>query len=1196
MAVCRECGGENPVSSRYCVQCGHPLPQTCVICGAELPAGARFCPACGRALTPPPAEGERKLVTVLFSDIVGSTSLGEKVDPERWRSLLDAYFSAMTEVIRGWGGTVEKFIGDAIVAIFGVPTAREDDPERALRAALGMLDRLTALNRDLEASHGLSLEMRIGVNTGEVLASASAGPDDRMVSGDAANVAARLQTEAEPNGILVGERTYLATRGAFSFGEPSRLELKGRSGVVTAYRVVRIIGEPRRGVEGLRARMVGRDAELRLLTSLFDEVIATGRPRLVTIIAPAGVGKSRLVREFAQGLGRQRPDARFLRGRCLAAGQGVTYWALAEILWAACAISLDDSVEVLGDKLRAAAGGVLFAAGAGRQETDRTIFALATSVGIRLPDNPLARASPEAVMDELARAWPRFASALAAAGPTVLLVEDLHWAGDALVEMLERIVTRSSGPLLVVATARPEAVVAHPRLGGGAEEFSTITLRALTEAQSQQLLAALLPRSEIDAEVRADILARAEGNPFFLEEMLQHLIDEGALVLRDDRWFQRVATVGASLPDSLHALLAARIDALPATQKRVLQEAAVVGRVFWPDPLARNLAAGELASSLRELERRGLILVRPTSTLAGQAEYSFKHMLLRDVAYGSVPKIRRARAHAEVATWIEAMAGDRRDEFAELLAYHYQAAAVGDGAELAWPDAVAREPVRAKAFGSLVRAGAVARQRGAVRKAIELHTGALSLAATTDERRHAYEEIGDDHESVLHGEDAVASYRDALMLAAEVEARIRLLTKIGWLMASSPGAFRQSPDGAALEELIFQAQTIAPDEVSRGLVLALRAMAARLWRGSEPFGQGFVEDPVPVHERIEAAGAALEIGRRHGDLDLIRKASEALELLYGITGRYRELSQMMETALDNIDEVPSRIGQADVLRSAATVTMQVEGRFKEGLALAHRSYALSRGSSAHHIMHATHALIFGLYHLGRWQELIPVVQEHVTAFREDPAVVCRFVRDGPVIGAIACSQMGDRARAIELAALVGDPRDDRDNASAAQAMLAIELGDSTSALEIAMPRARLRNMFGPSHAVAAVEALAVLRDWTRLAELLPAVRRQVEGNALLGPICDRAEALMMVDREMLDDGLALMRSALRGFETLSVPFEVARVNECMAEMVGPGTATGHLNAALAGYERVRAVPSADRIRGMLARSSAASPPRQRAGT
>src|SRR6267143_1386611 len=936
---------------------------------------------------------ERKLVTVLFADAIGSTSLADRLDPERLRTVLDAYFDDMAAAVDAWGGTVEKFIGDAVMAVFGVPAVREDDAQRALNAALEMMERLVSLNVELQSRHGVSLQMRVGVNTGEVVTGASGDGSQRLVSGEPVNVAARLQAEAEPDSVLVGERTYLAARHAFLFSDPIELTLKGKQERVVARRVLGPALEPARGVPGLTSPLVGRSAELQALWSQLDEVLETGRPRLVTILGPAGVGKSRLVQEFVAGVRTRQPKARILRGRCLAAGHGITYWALGEILRAASDMRLDDPSAVAVAKLRATI------------PDERTVEALAATSGIAVPDSRLAPMPPQAVADELAWAWPRFASILAAKEPCVWIVEDLHWAGRPLLDMLERVIGRSTGSLLVIGTARPDLTEQHAGFGGGSEDFSTLSLRPLSQAHSEQLLGALLSVADLPAAMAAEILAKAEGNPFFLEEIVRRLIEEGALVRDGDRWRSTARITTTPLPDSLLALLSARIDAIPEAEKRVLQEAAVIGKVFWAEPLSRSLG-DVVPPALLALERRGLVSARATSSLASQAEYAFKHALVRDVAYASLPKSRRAKAHAEVGAWIEELAGDRVDEFGELLAYHYRTAVAGEDADLAWTEDEL-EPVRLRALEHLLRAGAHARRRFAVAKAIELHEQAVALAKGPEERARSLEELGDDHESAYHGDAAFATYTQALEIAREhgwPGDRARLCAKLTTMMTGSPGAFKRSPSPEPVQALVDEGLAYATEQDVKGELLVAFGTLSRLYRGSEPFGQGSEKDPIPLEERIAAAEKVLAIGESLNQPRLLLFADQALSILYGMAGRYQEMLELADRGLSSVDRLASRLRQGDAVRRAAVITMRVAGKYEEGLELARRSLELSRDTNPHQIMHGTAPVLEALYEMGRGEEMPPVLDEHLRAFRQDPAVECEFVRNGPVLGALVAAK------------------------------------------------------------------------------------------------------------------------------------------------------------------------------------------------
>src|SRR3989449_391491 len=701
----------------------------CPQCSAAIPAGARFCPACGAALSDRAIE-ERKLVTVLFADITGSTTLGERFDPERWRVLLQRFFSVMTSTIEAWGGTVQKFMGDSVMATFGVPIVLEDDAERALRAAHQMLERLTELNTEFTAQHGVSLAIRVGVNTGEVMAAS----DQNVVTGDAVNVAARLEPMAEPGTIRAGEPPCAAARDAFVFGEPEAREIRGKSAPVTIRRVIRPLTDALDRRKGMQVAMVGREQEVESLASLFHEAMDANSPRMALISGPAGIGKSRLVREFLNLASARHPDTIMLQGRCPSTGEGLTYWALGELLRRECQISLDDSAASARDRLRQKVETVLQHVSADRATIDHTVFALAFTAGITIPGNP---------------------------------------------------------------------------------------------QQSTTLLNEILDGSALPDELRRDLVATADGNPLFLEEIIHRLIDGGMLV-RDGSGWQVAGTLPTALPDTVMAVLGARIDALPPPQKRALQEAAVIGRVFWEAPVRRATADPDVTSSLLSLEAKGLVSVHPTSGIAGELEFIFKHALVRDVAYASLPRVRRARAHAEAARWVEQIAGDRSEELAELIAHHYRTAVLGEDADLAWTDSpVGRAELRARAFAALLAAGDVARKRFGVPQALDLHQGALQLAANDAERARALEAIGDDHEGAFHGDDALPAWEGALAaLENNPETRkdrIRLIVKLAKMTSIRWGGFKVVPPPLQVDGYIAAGLAEDTEPRDRGWLLALRA-------------------------------------------------------------------------------------------------------------------------------------------------------------------------------------------------------------------------------------------------------------------------------------------------------------------------------------------------------------------------------------
>ena len=1162
------------------------MAASCANCAAELPAGARFCPSCASPVGDTGLDRleERKLVTVLFADVTGSTALGERLDPERLRVLLQSYFAAMSAAVDVWGGTVEKYIGDAVMAAFGVPVTRENDAERALRAALEMLHRLDGLNSELEERHGVTLAIRIGVNTGEVIAPVGGPAGQLIVAGDAVNVAARLEQAAEPATILVGERTYLATRDSFSFDEPVELELKGKAAPVRARRLLgERLREKRDAADSdgqpwsLSAPMVGRDRELRAMMDVLSEAVDRGRPQLIVLYGPAGIGKSRMIDEFVTRAAHDGRPLRVLRGRCLAAGHGITYWPCAEILRAACEISLDEAVEVAQAKAITALARLLAPLGLTDAEVDQTINALAMTAGMAMPNNPLERLEPRDVAEELARAWPRFATALAAAGPTVLVVEDLHWAVEQMLEMVERLLARSEGPILLVATARPEFGESHPRFTTGREDVASISLRPLDDQQSGELVAGLLGESVLPATLRSEVLARAEGNPFFLEEILRRLADEGVLARIDGGWLA-TSRGSAALPDTIHGLLAARIDALPAAEKRVLQQAAVVGRIFWAEPVRRALGNGEVGGALLGLEGRGLISARHTSSIAGQAEYAFRHALVRDVAEASLPRGRRARSNAAVGAWAEELAGERRDEFIELIAHFYRSAVSGEDADLAWSDdAAGREQIRSKAFAAALRAGEVARQRYALAASLELHRAALGLATDDAERQHAHEALGDDERAAFHGDEAWAAYLEGIALArtrGDAEALARMASWATYLAALF-GVFREAPAPQLVHELIEEGLRASGDLVTRGRLLWARSATELLWLRKTG------SDPIDPAQRLADAEEVARLGRETGDAGLESLATDALSLAYQKKGDYTALLDLDRRNLELLDRVGSATQRAFILFASAESEFGLAGDHDTALALARRLYALGRDLSAHELMHATSLLVQLAYWSGRWDEIPPLLAEHLEALSGETERACPSMTLAPAYAALVDAARGNTTDARQNLGLVPHTAGLALASRAIAALALAELGDSDEARQLAEEVRKDASHF-PHWALALTETLAGLQDWPALKEALDQLRPRVAADVLFAPAADRAEARRLLAAGELAEGERLLRRALGAYERLGVVFEAARTREHLAQAVSDTSErAAQLLAALETYERLGAAPHIARVRAAL---------------
>ncbi len=661
---------------------------TCPACSKENPDGFRFCGFCSAALEAGAAAAgeERKVVTILFCDLVGFTASSDAADPEDVRATLRPYHTLLREAIEYYGGTVEKFVGDAVMAAFGAPIAHEDDPERSIRSALRILQAIEELNE----VHDLALAVRIGINTGEAVVTLGAKPaeGEGFVTGDVVNVASRLQGVAPVGGIVVGEGTYRATRYLFDYEELEPVTLKGKAEPVPIWRPLAVTG--RWGMEvdpEPSTPFVGRELERKLLEGLYARAIKESSVQLVTISGEPGIGKSRLIGELSNFVEEQDEIVFWRQGRCLAYGEGVAFWALGEIVKAHAGILESDDAETAARRLDLAVEAVI------GDDSDRAWVRarLAPLVGLVGGDQ---QASVERT--ESFTAWTRFLEGLAATRPLVLVVEDLHWADDAMLGFLEHLVEWASGvAILLVCTARPELFERNPGWGAATRNATRIALDPLSDGETALVVSALLERSVLPAETQALLLERASGNPLYAEEFVRVLRDRG-LIDEAGRVADVASDIDDTFPETVQALIAARLDTLPQDRKAPLQDAAVLGKVFWSGAVAAMGARDESAvqQELHELARKELIRPSRTSTVAGQTEYAFWHALVRDVAYGQIPRASRAGKHRAAAEWIESTAGERVADVAELLVNHYSQAmelstkapgAEGDASELTDP-------------------------------------------------------------------------------------------------------------------------------------------------------------------------------------------------------------------------------------------------------------------------------------------------------------------------------------------------------------------------------------------------------------------------------------------------------------------------------------------------------------------------------
>ena len=685
----------------------------CAACGQANPPEARFCLACGTPLAAEaaarPAE-ERRVVTAVFTDVVGSTASAEQLDPEDVHARLTPYFGRVRSELERVGGTVEKFIGDAVVAVFGAPQAHEDDPERAVRAALAIRTAIDELNED---DPWLDLSVRVGVATGESLVTLGSDTSEGIASGDVMNTAARIQSGAPENGVLVDEDTYRTTSHAVRYRPAEPLAAKGKSEPVRVWEAVAVRVQP-----GQRATspvpLIGRDRELGLLRDTWRTACASRQRALCTLLAPPGVGKSRLVTEFEATA---PAVAQVYRGRCLPYGDGITYWPVSQIVRRAAGVLGNDEPEVVSTKL----GAFLEGLPTDRQDELRTIAAaLANLVGA--PRTPAGTySSAEISQAELHWGIRRLLELLAERQQLVIVFEDLHWAEETLLDLLRFIVDGTTpAPLLLIGTARPELAERGPSILVEGEHRHVVELYPLTGSESEALLSELTAEHALPTETLEALMRNAEGNPLFLEETVRMLEESSE---------EETPPSELPIPTTLQGLLGARLDRLPAAERAVAQQASVVGTVFWSGAVASLDGFDEdaVGEALRGLERRDVIHSQTPSIIAGEEEYAFKHVLIHDVAYARLPKRRRVLLHSRFATWVEGL-HTGQDELIEIVAYHLEQAcrAAGEIAHTPEPPPVLR------ASAALAQAAEKAERREGFREADAFFARAVDVLGDTD--------------------------------------------------------------------------------------------------------------------------------------------------------------------------------------------------------------------------------------------------------------------------------------------------------------------------------------------------------------------------------------------------------------------------------------------------------------------------------
>lgn len=917
----------------------------CTSCGRDVQDGFAFCGACGApvpigAMGQPAQRDERKVVTVLFADLVGFTTRAEEMDPEDVGSMLRGYHTHVAGELRRFGATVEKFIGDAVMAVFGAPIAHEDDPERAVRAALAICR--------WAAEHGDGLQIRIGINTGEALVSLDAEPErgEGMLAGDVVNAAARLQTAADPNSALVGDETYQQTARLVEYERIGPVKAKGMARQLLAWRPIR----PRSRIgddlgQDVRTPLVGRATEVALLHSLLDRAKNGRSPQLVTLVGVPGIGKSRLIRELFDHVAQEPDLTTWRQGRSLAYGDGVAYWAFSEMVKAQAGILENDDAGAALAKLRASIHALL------ADEGDARWVALHTAPLIGVSGESIAN---ERLADAFA-AWRRLVEAMASARPTVLVFEDVHLADDGLLDFIEELPAMLADvPLLVLATARPELLARRTTWAGGMANATTVGIEALGAADTARIVAALLPEDHLTTEMRSTLIEHAGGNPLFAEQFARMVFEGGV-------------TGGRRLPQSVQAIIAARLDLLSPNQKALLQDAAVIGKVFWLGALSRVASAesAALTEDLRSLERRQMIRRERESIVAGEVQYVFHHGLLRDTAYGQLPRKSKAERHRRAAAWLESLAPDRSEDRAEMLAHHYleainAARAAGDEIDFAEQAATAMR-----------EAGARTSLLGAWEAASRFYAGALKLTSSSDPThpellfRHALATAW----STGHGYEEMGEAVDALEAAGmlELAAEAASWTAKGYQMRGERDiAYRYANRALALSES-------SPRSMAR-----LEAVTRKA---------GFQMQQGEHDDAIRVAEVGLDLAESLG-ADALRAR------LLNIIG----LSRLLRGELDGLEQLEASVAVALHSRSAEQIASAMQnhqsmlghlGRLEDqARVLAECRAHVDRYGVPHDMQWIAAEEVYAAYVRGRWDDALERAEVFLDAGQhyQEPAV------------------------------------------------------------------------------------------------------------------------------------------------------------------------------------------------------------------
>ena len=1116
--ICPSCGTENRAGTKFCVKCGSGLALACPSCATPYLAGDVFCGECGTPLTataqppsqptttPEPPTAERRLVSVLFADLVGFTTLSESRDAEDTRELLSGYFDQARTVIERYGGTVEKFIGDAVMAVWGAPVANEDDAERAVRAALELVAAVPEL--------GPGLKARAGVLTGEAAVTLGA-QGEGMVAGDLVNTASRIQSAAEPGTVLVGESTKRATEAAIAYEDAGTHELKGKAEPMSLWRALRVVAGTRGAMRssGLEAPFVGRDRELRLVKELFHGSADEQKAQLVSVTGIAGIGKSRLSWEFEKYIDGLARDVFWHRGRCLSYGEGVAYWALAEMVRMRCDIVEDEEPGSARAKLRATVEEHI-----PDQEERRWVEPrLAHLLGLE--------EGAAGDQENLFSAWRILFERLAEHWPTILVFEDMQWADESLLDFLEYLLEWSrSHPLFVLVLARPELVAKRPSWGAGKRNFASLYLEPLSEQAMGDLLTGLVPG--LSGDLRARILERAEGVPLYAVETVRMLLDRGLLAQEGNVYTLTGPVETLEVPETLHALIAARLDSLTQEERRLVQDGSVLGKTFTKNGLTAltGLADADLEPLLVGLVRKEVLSIQADPRSPERGQYSFLQDIVKHVAYETLSKKERKAKHLAAAEFLSSVWSAEEDEIAEVVAAHYL------DAYAAAPDDPDAEGIRSTAREMLVRAAERAASLGATMEARRAYERAAELTDDDVVRAELHERAGVMARAGARPDEAAGHFERAIELfeaAGASHQAARVSARLAEILWQERGRIEEG-----LQNMERAFEVLSGEEPDADLA----SLAGQLGRFLFFAGQSDL-----ALQRIETA---LELAEALGAAEIFSDALNTKAIIYAGRGRRLEalalLPYALQVALEN--DKPSASLRAyfnlgdllchlDRYEEASTAV-------REGLALARRV-----GNRQQEWMFL--GQVYPQFALGAWDELLSMIAEIP---REHWSEV-RPSWPGILFGATVDAFRGrpDEAEALfGLCAEMESSADHQEQAAfhLARADLLLMAGDPAGALEAAERAFAERETMGFTQEyskqafVTAVWAALELGDVDRAEELLSVVEALPPGRStqFLQAHCERFRAHVSARRAEVDEAERRFKRATGLFRELALVF------------------------------------------------------------